>query len=198
MKLIRRFLYFGFFALSLLGCEGGVPEFSELGSNNLPIPTFSGKSTTTITLTSPTQTISLTGECDQRVKDIEVQFKDLSQWGGASEFSLTPPSINCEKSSHSFSLSLKGLSQLGFWGQLTQPITFQISLRSSTKIGPSGSSTVNVFYRPADSGKSPLGNISSGSDSSSSSNYKLDARINFGNTQSSASPNYRVEGGTVR
>lgn len=198
MKLLRRCLYFGFFVLSLFGCEGGVPEFSDLGSNKIPNPTFSGKSTTTITLNSPTQTIFLLGECDQRVQGIEVQFKDLSQWAGASEFSLIPPSINCEKSSHSFSLSLKGLSQLGFWGQLTQPITFQISLRSSTKIGPSGTSTVNVLYKPAESGKSSFGNVSSGSGSANSSNYKIDARINFGNTQVSSSPSYRIEGSTVR
>ncbi|MBK7842109.1 MAG: hypothetical protein IPJ71_00220 [Bdellovibrionales bacterium] len=198
MKQIRICLHFGFFILFLLGCEGGVPEFSELGSNRIPNPTFSGKSTTTITLTSPTQTIVLSGECDQRVQDIEVQFKDLSQWAGASEFSVAPPSLNCEKSSHSFSINLKGLTQLGFWGQLTQPLTFQIGLRSSTKIGPSGASTVNVLYRPVDSGKAPLGNVSSGSGSTSSGNYKLDARISFGNTQPSSSPNYRIEGSTVR
>lgn len=198
MKLIRRFLLLGFFALSLLGCEGGVPEFSELGSNNLPIPTFSGKSTTTITLTSPTQTIFLSGECDPRVQDIEMQFKDLSPWARASEFSLTPPSLNCDKSNRSFSLAIKGLTQLGFWSQLTQPMTFQISLRSSTKIGSSGTSTVNVLYRPTDSGKPPLGNISSGSGTTSSSNYKLDARISFGSSQPSSGPSYRIEGGTVR
>lgn len=177
------------------GCEKGDSHFSDLDSNKIPRPTLNGKISDTLTLNSSLQVISLSGECDSRVDEIEIQFKDLSDWNKSAYFSVTSPQIKCKESTHSFILTLKSMSLLGFWLDLKKETHFQINLRSQTRIGSSGSSVVTVYYQPnAANTQPPKGTVSSGAGTSTSSHFKMKGHVNPGASISTSSTHYQLEG----
>lgn len=192
-------LFFSCLALSLTACKGGNPEFSDLDPSKIPRPTLSGKTVYSITLTSANQSIPLIGECDPRVLSIEVQIKDLSAWESAENFSSQAPVLKCGESSAAFSLNIKSLSQLGYWSHLEQSFSFQLWLRAITKGGASSPTIITVNYKPEEAvGKPPAGNVSVDARLSTSSNYKMDGRIQFGNSSTASSGQYKIRSGTIR
>lgn len=182
--------------VALLGCEGGTPEFSELSKGKIPQPTLAGKTQSTITVTSPSQLISLSGECDSRVHGLEIKIANKTSWVDPTEVTASAPVINC-KETKNFSLSVKSLATLGYWNTASE-FSFEVYLRAVTKIGTSSETVVTVLYKIGPDAKPPIGNLSSGSQRSGSSNYNLDARVNFGQTTSSSSSAYKIEGSTAR
>lgn len=194
-----QYILFSFLALILTACKGGNPEFSDLDPNKIPRPTLSGKTAYSITLTSANQSIPLVGECDPRVLSIEIQVKDLSSWESAENFSIQAPVLKCSESSTSFSLNIKSLSQLGYWSHLEQSFSFQIWLRAITKGGASSPTILTVDYKPQEAvGKPPAGNVSVDSRLSTSSNYKMDGRVQFGNSSTASGGQYKVRSGTIQ
>ncbi|MCB0361234.1 MAG: hypothetical protein KDD35_00845 [Bdellovibrionales bacterium] len=169
-----------------------------MNGRNIPSPTFAGKTELTISLYSPDQPIFLSGECDQRVQNIELKFDKITQWSDSSGYCLEPPDLKCDQESGSFSLKIKSLFALGYWNQLDKDMTFEIHLRSDTNGGFSPISVITVRYQPGDFTKPPIGNISSSTGASSSASYKLDGRVNFGSSVTAKSSSYRIEGGTIR
>lgn len=182
--------------VALLGCEGGVPEFTELSKGKIPQPTLAGKTKSTITVTSPAQLIPLSGECDSRVQSLEIKIADKTNWLNPTEVAASQPTVDC-KETKSFTMNIKSLSTLGYWSTASE-FSFDISLRAVTKAGNSGETVVTVYYKIGPDSKPPIGNLSSGSGASGSTNYKMDARVNFGQTSSASSTSYKIEGATVR
>ena len=171
MKYVRCLVIILVGSTFLLGCEGGEPDFENLGKDKIPQPTLAGKTKSSITLTSPTQLIPLTGECDSRVQDLEIKIKDHTNWEAPSALAASTPQITCSENK-SFFVNLKSVGDLGYWNTGVE-FNFEIHLHSLTKAGPSRDSIVTVHYKLPASTKGPLGNLSSGADTATSANYKV-------------------------
>lgn len=184
------------FVVGLFGCEGGVPEFTELSKGKIPQPTLAGKTKSIVYVMSPTQLISLSGECDTRVQDLEIKIADKTGWVAPSSVTASEPLVNC-KETRNFALSLKSLSTLGYWSTASE-FSFDVYLRAVTKAGTSSETVVTVSYKIGPDSKPPIGNLSSGSGQAGSTSYKMDARVNFGQTSSASSTSYQIEGSTAR
>ncbi|MCB0366992.1 MAG: hypothetical protein H6624_00205 [Bdellovibrionaceae bacterium] len=173
-----------------------MPEFSDLSSDKVPQPTLAGKTKSSITLTSPMQLIPISGECDSRVQDLEIRIADKTSWTKPEDLSASAPVINC-KDGKSFSLSLKSLTDLAYWNTSFE-FSFDIYLHSLTKGGPSGDTIVTVHYKIPVGTKPPIGNLSSGTQTSSSANYKVQGRVGFGQSSTASSASHKIEGSISR
>lgn len=129
----------------VLGCTKGNPTFSDLGSDNIPQPLFSGASSETLQSATATQTYVISGECDPKIESILATTVGLTtaQVSLNSLATTSSVSINCGTTGK-FSFTLKSLTDLGF--TIVDNRTYDIELRGVTSGGLSRSSLIHIVY----------------------------------------------------
>lgn len=157
--------YLGFITLTLalnLGCTKGAPNFASLGADNIPMPMFSGKTETSLSATSSTETFSISGDCDSKIRDITGKANGTATaFSSLSAMAVSGVSVDCGTTGR-FSFTLKSLLDLGY-----TPVngkTYDIQLRAVTSAGTSNPSTIHITYTP---GGVPFRITSGGTTSSS-------------------------------
>lgn len=135
------------------GCTGATPEFETLNEEAIPRPTFSGAYLKQITTGDGTQTFAITGECHNKVKNINGMAVDTI--GSFSSVNSLGTSVNVTCATDGkFSFTLKSLTQLGY--TLTEGKTYEIQLRSETVAGMSKPSSIKIFYSTLVKGTRPI------------------------------------------
>lgn len=142
-----RSIYLGLITLMTalnLGCTKGAPNFASLGADNIPMPMFSGRTETSLTATSSTETFAISGDCDSKIRDITGQANGTATaFSSLAAMAASGVSVDCGATGH-FSFTLKSLLDLGY-----TPVngkTYDIQLRAVTSAGTSNPSTIHITY----------------------------------------------------
>ncbi len=186
-----RTLFVLVFATICSGCTDTIPEFEGLDPSQLPRPLFSGKTINTMTLTSLSENLLISGECDSRVSGLKAQIIGFKKWDEISEFTFDPFDSDCKD--EKFSFSLKSLSQMGF--NPSSQFSLNLELKSVTVAGDSLASTVTLIYIPAGKSSPPGMHISSSGGVSSSASYVVKSSVKFSHNNNQSSASYILKTG---
>lgn len=188
----RRFvalIYVQICLLFALGCSSTVPEFENLG-RTLTGPSFSGKEKITLIVTDTESLIAIQGQCDSRIKSLELKIQDVSEYQSLEEAGAKNIQVNCGQ--QVFSFELPSLKDLAYW-PLEKNISFGVLIRGQTIGGPTLSAEVTVKYDPPGKSGLPGFRITSGGGSSSSSNFEVKSQITGVSKAKAQSTSYRIQ-----
>lgn len=143
MKLWR-VLSFSFGLAFSLGCTKGVVNFAVFDQDSIPQPLFAGQTSTNVQITLPTQTTSISGQCDPKISAI------VAMAGGAAAtfdkletIATSSVTVDCAGAG-TFSFTLKALNALGF--TITDNTTYDVKLKAVTDGGISNESHILIRY----------------------------------------------------
>jgi hypothetical protein len=130
-----------------LGCTKGAPNFESLGADNIPQPLFSGATQETLNASSTSQTFSITGDCDSKIRDISgLAVGTTTAFSSLASLAVSAVTVACATTGH-FSFTLKSLNDLGYTALSGQ--TYNIQLRAITSGGTSNPSTIHIAFSTA-------------------------------------------------
>lgn len=137
-------------ALFAVGCSKAKTQFEVLDQNAIPQPLFSGAKTKQLTTSSGSETFTITGECDQKIKSITGSTVGvMNSFSSIDSISTTTVTVDC-KASQTFSFTLKSLNALGFTSLVNGQI-YEVRLKGVTSAGDSNPSSIFIRYESSPS-----------------------------------------------
>jgi hypothetical protein len=170
MRIVRLAFVSALSALTL-GCTKGSPNFDSLGADNIPQPLFSGATQETLNASSTSQTFSISGDCDSKIRDISgIAVGTPTGFASLASMAAGAVTVDCAATGH-FSFTLKSLNDLGYTAISGQ--TYNIQLRAITSGGTSNPSTIHLAFSTAGGSDPKHILLTSGSTASTSGGPRL-------------------------
>lgn len=175
-------------AIGLVGCTNAKPQFATL--DGIPQPLYFGQVSHTISITSTTSDIPVSGTCDKRIDRMEFRIQGYQDWGPASGFANGAVTDDC-KTNGTFAFNLKSLSAMSVWN-LTQTVRFTLEAKSIYSVGDSNISLLKIEY------VIPVGvapgqfRMSQGGGASTSGSFSARSSIGFISGAKSSSSSFTV------